>query len=188
MPLFFGGYVSWASWRYKNAVLVNPGNWIGVRPPHLCALPGFQEQCYAVCSSTSAVASGFGLQVYNLLHLCPHVELNRVFFFFFAWNTSRPYQTRCGWEHSGNAYHFWEKKGIYYSKNALHKCPTVGNNYKNMTAGTEQRERCAAKRGKPGKPNKHFIKCKTTSLNFKSFISWLLAQNRSHWCANASEQ
>lgn len=77
MSLFFW-YVSWASW-WNAVLLVNPVTWIGVRPPHLCALSGFRKQCYTVCFSTSSVASGFGLQVNNLLHLWPHVVLNRVF-------------------------------------------------------------------------------------------------------------
>lgn len=171
MSLFFW-YVSWASW-WNAVLLVNPVNWIGVRPPHLCALSGFRKQYYTVCLSASSVASGFGLQVNNLLHLWPHVVLNRVFL-----HEIQVALIRQGAVGNILVMHTISgeknKKSIYYSKHALHKYPTVRYNYKNMTAGTEQRAvRC--QRGKPGKPNKHFIKCKTTSLNFKSFISWLLA-------------
>lgn len=174
MSLFFW-YVSWASWW--NAVLLcccssSKLNRSQTSTP-LCPFWLLETMLHSVffhllCGLWFWIA---GEQFIASVTSC------RVESSVFAWNTSRPYQTRCGWEHSGNAYHFWEKKtkkSIYYSKHALHKYPTVRYNYKNMTAGTEQRAlRC--QRGKPGKPNKHFIKCKTTSLNFKSFISWLLA-------------
>lgn len=120
-----------------------------------------------LCFSTSSVASGFGLQVNNLLDLCPHVELNRVFL-----HEIQVALIRQGAVGNILVMHTIsggkkKKKSIYYSKHALHKYRTVRYNYKNMTAGTEQR----AVRCQRGKPNKHFSKCKTTSLKFKSFIS-----------------
>lgn len=81
------------------------------------------------------------------VQLFASVSSRRIELSVFAWNTSRPYQTGCSWEHSGNAYHFWKKRKVYIREST--RCiNTLKWDTKTRTWRLgPNRERCAANEG-----------------------------------------